>query len=67
MVYAIRGINGWRYVDKIIKLIENVPELLTITGFLKSSLIEFGYKITLKTIKIKNTAPMPAHRYLRYG
>jgi hypothetical protein len=37
MVYEIPGINGMRYVDRIIKLIENVPELLAMTGFLKSS------------------------------
>ena len=44
--------EGW-YVDKIIKLIEKVPELLTIMGFLKSFLMFSGYKTSLDRIKIR--------------
>ena len=53
------ALNLMMYVDRIIKLMENVPELLTITGFLKSFLMISGYIATFKTIKIKNINPMP--------
>ena len=58
MVYAILGVIDIRYVDKIIKLIEKVPELLAITGFLKSSLMHFGYKMTFKIIRIRKITPI---------
>ena len=46
---------------------EKVPELLAMTGFLKSFLMLSVYKISFKRIKIKNIAPMPPKRYLKYG
>jgi hypothetical protein len=46
---------------------ENVPQLLSMMGFSKSCLMIFGYKITFKTIRIKNMPPMPPKRYLKYG
>lgn len=67
MAYAIVGLNSMMYVDRIIKLMEKVPELLTITGFLKSFLTEFGYKTVFKTIKIKNTNPMLPKMILNPG
>lgn len=67
MVYAIVGSNCITYVDRIIKLMENVPELLMTIGFLKSSLMSFGYKMIFKIIKIKNIVPMPPKRYLKKG
>ena len=46
---------------------EKVPELLTITGFLKSFLMSVGYKITFKIIKIKNITPRVPNMYLKVG
>ena len=65
--YAIFGINCERYVDKSIKLIEKVPELLAITGFFKSSLIFLGYKMSLANIKTMKTIPIEAQIILKYG
>ena len=59
------SINGIRYVDKIIKLMEKVPELLTMTGFLKSSLMLCGYKMIFNIIKIKIRAPIVPNAYLK--
>ena len=43
--YAISCKNGKGHVDKSIKLIEKVYELLAIIGFLKSSLF-LGYRMS---------------------
>lgn len=67
MAYAILELNWVRYVDKSIILIENVPKLLSITGFLKSSLTFWGWETIFKIIKIKNIDPMVPKRYLKYG
>lgn len=67
MVYAILGVNDVRYVDKSIKAIEKVPELLTMTGFLKSFFMVSEYKIIFKSIKIRNIPPMPPNKYLKLG
>ena len=67
MPYAKVGLNCMAYVDRIIKLMEKVPELLAIIGFLKSCLIFEGYKISFDVIKIKRTIPIAAHEILRYG
>ena len=61
------ALNLMMYVDRIIKLMENVPELLTITGFLKSFLMISGYIMTFKTIKIKNINPMPPKTTFKAG
>ena len=55
------------YVDNNIKLMEKVPELLTIMGFLKSFLMSAGYEITVKTTKMISTIPIAPKRYLIYG
>ena len=57
IAHEIFGINAMVYVDKSIKLIEKVPELLAITGFLKSFLIDEGYNINFESIKIKRKIP----------
>ena len=64
---AIFGINGERYVDKSIKLIEKVPELLVSIGFWKSSFIFSGYNINLDIINIKNIRPIVAHMAFKRG
>jgi hypothetical protein len=46
---------------------ENVPELLRMTGFLKSSLMLWGYKTALRIIRIRIITPIAAKVYLRIG
>ena len=67
MVYAIVGLNCMIYVDRIIKLMEKVPELVAITGFFKSSVMSLVYKISFKIIKIKNINPIPPKIGFRAG
>ena len=57
--------NGIRYVDKTIKLIEKVPELLKIIGFFKSFLIILGYKITFKSNNAKKISPIVPNKYFK--
>lgn len=64
---AIFGINGERYVDKSIKLIEKVPELLVSIGFWKSAFIFSGYSISLDIIKTKNIMPNVAQMAFKRG
>lgn len=58
------GMNPIVYVDRSIKLIEKVPELLAITIFLKSFLTSSWYKMTLRINKIIIIAPIAPNKYL---
>ena len=46
---------------------ENVPELLAMTGFLRSFLMSAGYRITFKTINAKNIDAISPQAIFRIG
>ena len=67
MAYEVLGVNDERYVDKSIKLMEKVPELLIKTGFFRELATVFGYKIAFSITKTKNIAPILPNAYLKKG
>lgn len=46
---------------------EKVPELLAITGFLKSFLMSWGYEITFKIINTSTIIPKIPNKYFKLG